>query len=118
MTTLKHMSDGLSAWRFSLGVALAVLCLLSVGMFWPSAASAAPATTTSATESCQPTDGNPTGECEPRTDDGAVEWNAYDETPQCVGYVAVGTASGAISGPKGAVAGFVGGVGTCWVNSW
>ena len=79
MTTLKHLSDGLSAWRLWLGMAFAVLCLTS--------ASATPATTTSATESCQPTDGNPTGECEPRTDDGAVEWNAYDDTPKCLGYV-------------------------------
>lgn len=120
MMHLKYRLDHVSTARFWLSLALVAVVMVTLSMLWSEDAKAAPASPTSVSESCYPTDGDPTGErCdEERTDDGAVEWDAYDETPKCVGYVAFGTLAGAGGGLTGAAYGAAGGAGTCWVNTW
>lgn len=124
MMALKYKSESVPAWRFWLGMVLVVVCMVAMSMFWSGEADAGttPASTT-ATTACYPDDGDPTGEhCdETRTDDGAVEWNAYDQTPKskCAGYIITGAVVGGGTGGLGGAAwGAGGGVATCWINTW
>lgn len=88
-----NVRPGLAAFVASaLGAALMVLAFNGTAE-----ATTTPAASSSSSTACYPTDGDPTGErcSETRTDDGNVQWDAYDDTPPCVALVAGGAALGA-----------------------